>query len=192
MTRLHVVRRLARVLLGVLVLAPLCGCMVVTLQPLYDEKSVEFDAALPGVWLDADGEATLTIERGAWNAYDLTYQEGSDTTRLLGHLTRVGGQVVLDTTVASGIEKPMVTVQAHWPFLLNRQGDTLSVRSLDYDWFNEHMAGPPLAQLGPVFDGDQDVVLTASTKLLRDWIAQHLTVAGVWEDAVTFRRQAGK
>jgi hypothetical protein len=192
MSRPHVLRRLALSLPVFLLLGPLAGCLVVSLQPLYDEKTVEFDETLPGVWADTDGESTLTIERGAWNAYDLTYQEGKTVTKLLGHLTRVGGQMVLDATVASGIEKPMVTVQAHWPFRLDHRGDTFSVRALDYDWFKTHLSSRQLAPLAPVFDGEQDVVLTASTPALRDWIAQHATAEGAWADPVVYKRKAGQ
>lgn len=184
------VRRVLPRLLCALSLVPLSGCLVVSLHPVYDKGSVTFRETLVGVWKSTDDDEALTIERGAWNAYDVTFQEGSETTHVTGHLTQIGPALVLDVTTATGVEEPMVTVQAHWAFLVEQQADTLRLRALDYDWFSAHLSDKALAGTVPVLDGDQNIVLAASTTQLRVWLSAHVAAADVWEDPITFTRQA--
>jgi hypothetical protein len=183
------IRRVLPCLLCALSFVPLSGCLVVSLHPVYDKGSVTFREPLVGVWKSAEDDEVLTIERGAWNAYDVTFQEGPETKHVTGHLTQIGPALVLDVTTATGVEEPMVTVQAHWAFLVEQQADRLSLRALDYDWFSAHLSDKAIAGTVPVLDGDQNIVLTASTAQLRAWLSAHAATADVWEDPITFSRQ---
>ncbi len=183
-----VLRRVLPVL-PVLLLLPLPGCLVVSLQPIYDEQHVVFEEGLIGTWKEADGNATLVVARGAWNAYELAYTEGTDTTRVSGFLTRVGHSVLLDVTTAAGVEEPPVTVQAHWVFLADLRGDTLTLRAMDFDWFKSHSGHKAQATLGIVPDVDGNRVMTASTAVLREWLTHHVSDAAIWDEALAFARQ---
>ena len=50
------------------------GCLVLALQPAYDDASVVYDEALIGEWANAEDETTATIERAAWRSYKVTYR----------------------------------------------------------------------------------------------------------------------
>jgi hypothetical protein len=189
MTVPPILRRVLPCLLCALSFMPLSGCLVVSLHPVYDKSSVTFREPLVGSWKSAEDEDVLTIERGAWNAYDVTFRDGDEITRVTGHLTQIGPALVLDVTTATGVEEPMVTVQAHWAFLVEQDADTLRLRALDYDWFSSHLTDKAIAGIGPVLGGDSNIVLAASTAQLRAWIGAHAATAGVWEDPVTFTRQ---
>jgi hypothetical protein len=175
--------------LPVLLLVPLCGCLVVSLQPVYDDQHVVFEEGLLGTWKDADGKATLVVTRGAWNTYELTYSEGPDPMRVSGHLTRVGQSLLLDVTTATGVDEPPVTIQAHWIFLADLRGDSLTLRLMDFDWFKAHAGDKALAPLGLVPDVDGNRVMTASTPVLREWFARHVTDAAIWDEAAALTRQ---
>jgi hypothetical protein len=175
--------------LPVVLLVPLSGCLVVSLQPVYDEQHVVYEEGLIGTWKEADGNATLVATRGAWNAYELAYTDGLDTTRVSGFLTRIGQSVLLDVTTAAGVEEPPVTVQAHWVFLVELRGDTLTLRGMDFDWFKAHAGEKSLAALGIVPDVDGNRVMTASTAALRAWLTQHAADTAIWDEPMGFTRQ---
>jgi hypothetical protein len=44
------------------------GCLVLALQPAYDDRSVVFDESLLGRWENKDDQTQLTIERGEWRS----------------------------------------------------------------------------------------------------------------------------
>jgi hypothetical protein len=175
--------------LPVFLLVPLSGCLVVSLQPVYDEQHVVYEEGLIGTWKEADGDATLVVTRGAWNAYELAYTEGTDTTRVSGFLTRVGQSLLLDVTTAAGVEEPPVTVQAHWAFLADLRGDALTLRAMEFDWFKAHAGEKAQAPLGIAPDVDGNRVMTASTQVLRDWLARHATNSAIWDEPMVFARQ---
>ena len=184
------VRRAVRCLAAACLFVPLSGCLVVSLQPIYDDTSVEFTETILGTWEQQDDTGSLTVERGAWNAYDLAFRDSDETTRFTGHLTRIAGKLVLDATVATGVEKTPGTVQTHWPFLVDLKGDTLVLRALDYDWFKARLGQRALAPLAAAMDGEKNVVMAASTGNVRAWIASHMAYAGVWDEGGTFTRKA--
>lgn len=182
-------RRLLRSFATALLFAPLSGCLVVSLQPVYDAGTVEFDEALLGTWEQAEDRDALTIGRGSWNAYDLTYQDGADITRFTGYLTRIEGRTLLDVTLAAGTEASPGTVRVHWPLLAELRDDVLSIRMLDYNRFKKHLAERRLTGLAAALDAEKNVVLTAGTKALRGWLADHAEDEAVWDAATTFRRR---
>jgi hypothetical protein len=130
-------RRVLGSFVAIVLLLPLSGCLVVSLQPFYDTQTPELSETLLCTWDMKDEKdekndtASLTIARGAWNAYDFTYVEGTETTRFAAHITRLGTRLVLDLTTAAGVETPVGMVQVHWPFLFDHQGDRLTVRALN-------------------------------------------------------------
>ncbi len=176
--------------LAALCLLPLAGCLVVTLHPVYDTASVEFDEALIGTWENPEEGHALTIAHGAWKAYDIAFDDDGEVTRLTGHLTTIGAHRVLDLTRETGQDTPPGTTRVHLPFLLDRQGDTLVWRPLAHEWFKAHAGKPETAGLGACPDSEGNVVLTKQTREVRAWLAAHMKTAGVWDDGTTFRRKA--
>ena len=80
--------------LAVVVLAP--GCLVVSLNPVYDDTTLAWEPALVGQWIDADDKATLDIGRGEWRSYRVHYEHPIETGDLTGYLTIVGNDKYLD------------------------------------------------------------------------------------------------
>ena len=65
------------------------GCLVLSLNPAYDDESLAWDGRLVGNWEDTDDRASLTIERGEWRSYKVHYVHPIETGDLTGYLTAV-------------------------------------------------------------------------------------------------------
>jgi hypothetical protein len=165
------------------------GCLVLSLQPVYDAASVIFDEALIGTWANTEDETSATIERGEWRSYKVAYTDRFSTRTFHGNLTRIGAATWLDLTEVRGRDDGPFLLPVHGLFRVSVAGDVLSVAPLDYGWFSraieQKQAGRPLATL----DDRRNVVIAASTADLRRWLA------GAPAEAVatpTTYRRAGK
>jgi hypothetical protein len=163
------------------------GCLVVTLQPAYDDQSLIFDEALLGRWENGDDGTRATIERGEWRSYKITYRDRSSTHVFQGNLAKAGTSMFLDLTEMRGADPGPYLVPVHGVARLVLKGDTLDVSLLDYDWFTRAMARKTLARLSTAVDDRRNAVITATTVELKRWLAQ--TPAGAFAAPATFARK---
>jgi hypothetical protein len=165
------------------------GCLVVATQPFYDAASLEFDAGLVGRWVKSDDGTTITVERGEWKSYKVTYPARSGPVVYTGYLTRVGDSRVLDLTPAHSEDQASLLIPAHFAVRLQLLGDTLTVTALDYDWFLKEAEQGRIARLRPVLDGRKNVLLTAETAGLRAWIGAQGRAGEMFADEIQFVRR---
>lgn len=149
-----------------------CGCLVVSLQPAYDEGSVVFEDALVGAWENADDGLRATVERGEWRSYKITYADRSSTREFQGNTTRIGDATFLDLTEMRGIDPGPYLVPVHGVLHVVVDGDTLTAALLDYNWFIHAMTDKTIARLAPAVDDRRNAVVTAPTSELRRWLAR--------------------
>jgi hypothetical protein len=174
----------------VALLAALCSssCLVVSLQPVYQPETIAFDPALLGAWVAADDDVTLTFERGEWHSYHLTLEQRDDRYRLSARMTRIGARLYLDVTPLDGTDLPALTLPVHGCLQVELTEEGLSLAELNYEWFEAR--GPtPGFTLPTVIDARRNVVITADTAELRQWIGQNAEVDGVFAAPTTFRRR---
>ena len=172
-----------------LALTCLCsGCLVTSLQPIYDDGSLETDDLLVGAWQGAEQGATVVVERGEWKSYRITYTLKSSSYTLVGYLTRIGDALFLDLTPAGGLEAGPLMIPVHGICRLRRDGDALGVAVLDYDWFAAALKAGKLPALGAALDSRQNVLLTAPTGALRTWLSKNLKTAEAFREPATFTR----
>lgn len=164
------------------------ACLVLTLQPIYDDGSLESDDGLLGTWVSEEQPATVTVERGEWKAYRISYTSRSTSYALVGYLTRIGDVTFLDLTPAQGLEAGPLMIPAHGVCRLRRDGDTLAVNALDYEWFTAARGSRKLAALDMTMDSRQNLLLTSKTSALRAWLLAHLKTADAFREPVTFTR----
>jgi len=178
---------------GLLLLAAVCasGCLVISLQPYYDDASIAFDEGLLGAWVDGDHGDTYTLERGAWNTYRIVIAEAGKAkgTVLMGVRMKLGDRFFIDVSPESGAEPGPYLVPVHGLFQVERTDDRLTIRALSYDYFKDAAEKKKLTGLAFAFDRDHDVVLTSDTRALREWIAANFSLAGVLDDATTLVRK---
>lgn len=165
------------------------GCLVASTQPFYDASALDYDEGLLGRWESVEDGTLITVERGEWKSYKVTYPARSGPASFAGYLARVGDGRVLDLTPAHSADPASLLIPVHLVVRLQLLGDTLTVTGLDYDWFFREVEQGRLARLRPVLDGRKQIVLTADTAGLRAWLAAQPRGAEAFADEVRFVRK---
>ena len=181
----------ARLLNLVVLLALACtlsACLVTSLQPIYDDASLEVDETLPGTWQASEQGATVVVERGEWKSYRLTCTMKGASYALVGYLTRLGDSLFLDLTPASGLEAGPLTIPAHGICRLRHDGDSVTIAVLDYDWFTVAIKAKKLATLDAALDSRQNLLVTSKTPIVRAWLSKNLQAADVFREPIAFTR----
>jgi hypothetical protein len=171
----------------VLIAASSPGCLVVALQPAYDDASVTFNEALVGRWENVDDGTKASVERGEWRSYKVTYTDRSATRSFQGNLTAIGDATFLDLTEMRGADPGPYLVPVHGLFRVTIDGDTLSATMLDYGWFARAVQQKRLGQLATAVDDRRNAVITGPTADLRRWLAHAPDEA--FAAPMTFKRQ---
>jgi len=146
------------------------GCLVVALQPAYDNASVVFDEALIGTWVNPEDETSATIERGEWRSYKVAYTDRFSTRTFHGNLTKIGAATWLDLTEVRGADAGPFLLPVHGVFRVSAAGDALSVAPLDYGWFTRAIDQKSTGRLIATLDDRRNVVIASSTAELRRWL----------------------
>ena len=162
------------------------GCLVLSLQPAYDDKSIVFDESLLGKWSSAEDQIQATIERGEWRSYKVTYTDHSTTRMFQGNLTTLGAMRLLDLTESRGADPGPYLVPVHGLYRIVVTHDTLTAAALDYGWFTRAMAQKTIGRLGVSFDDRRNSVIASSTAELRRWLTK--PPPDVFAGPMTFQR----
>src|SRR5207248_7276719 len=125
-----------------------------------------------GQWENPEDRTAATIDRGEWKSYKVTYVDRSTTALFHGNLTKIGAGLFLDLTEARGADPGPLLMPVHGVFRLSIEDDTLSAAGLDYEWFTKAMALRKTGRLTLALDGRRNVVIAASTRDLRAWLAR--------------------
>jgi hypothetical protein len=167
------------------------ACLVLSLEPSYDDDSLGWDPDLIGVWQDADDNASIKIEAAEWRLYRVHYEHPSEKGDVTGVLTIVGDEHFLDLMPARGQDRGSFLLPAHLIVRVDRAGDELVLTPLSYDWFVERLrAGrTPGAGLSAVFDQKQNALIVSATARLRAWVRAQPKDSSVWGAPATFTRQ---
>lgn len=148
------------------------GCLVLSLQPAYDDRSLVFDAAFLGRWENAEDEVSVVIERAEWQSYKVTYTDRFAAYAFHGNLTRIGAELVLDLSEPTGADSPPSLIPIHALYRVAVDGDTLTASALDYDWFSRAAALRTLGPLAVAMDDRRNLIVTAPTSAIRAWLAR--------------------
>ena len=158
---------------GLLIAATLSsGCLVLSLQPAYDDASIAFDEALLGQWENSEDQTSLTIERAQWRSYRITTTDRSSTHSYQGNLTTIGNSTFFDVTDARGNDYGPYLVPVHGIVRVKIDGDTLVGSDLHYDWFRRAMTRKTLGRLAAAVDDRRNIILSSTTAELRAWLAR--------------------
>jgi hypothetical protein len=184
--------RPAHVLL--LVLACLsAGCLVLSVNPAYDDSSIGWDPSLVGNWVDADDNTTLQIERSEWKSYRIHYVHPSENGDLTGYLTFVGDDRYLDVMPARGQDRGSFLIPVHVVLRVRVDGDRLELTALSYDWFVERLrAARPIAGLSVALDQKQNVLMLSPVDRLRDWLRVQSADSPAFGAPATFTRKPAR
>ncbi|MEO8520911.1 MAG: hypothetical protein ABI603_06085 [Acidobacteriota bacterium] len=170
------------------------GCLVVSLNPVYDEESIGFDPGLLGGWQDSDDNSSLQIDRGEWKSYRIHYVHPIENGDVTGYLTSIGDARYLDLMPASGVDRGSFLVPVHVSLRLTLDGDRLELAPLSYDWFTARLRarpGIPAAVPGLVFAFDQkeNALIVSPTARLREWLRRQPAAGAMFGAAAVFTRK---
>jgi hypothetical protein len=175
-----------RLALAVTALAVLMtGCTVRSLYPLYTEKDVVLEPGLLGTWAEHDNTKNNWIfQKSGENTYRLISSEGKTT--LEGRLMKLGGYLFLDVTPND--QDSDFIIPAHVFVKIELSGDIMRTALLNPDWVKKAVE---LKTLGLSFTviGD-NVVLTAPTKELQEFVLRHAGDESVFSHLEEYRRIA--
>jgi hypothetical protein len=180
--------RLLVVVLAIVVFAP--GCLVVSLNPAYDDTTLAWEPALVGQWIDADDNAVLDIGRGEWRSYRVHYQHPIETGDLTGYLTIVGNDKYLDLMPVRGQDRGSFLIPVHAFLRLRLDGDRLELTPLSYDWFADRLVGAkPIPGLSAVLDQKENALITSPAAAIRAWLRTQPADGAMFGAAATFTRK---
>jgi hypothetical protein len=180
--------RMRRVLLLLLLLAASPGCLVLSLQPAYDDDWLAWDPNLIGAW-HADDNASLKIDGGDWRSYRVHYEHPIEKADLTGFLTIVGDAHYLDLMPPKGEDHGTFLMPVHAVLRVELSSDTLTLTPLSYDWFANVMKhGQSPGDLQAVFDQRQNALIVSPTSALRAWLRKRPADNAAWGAPATFTR----
>jgi hypothetical protein len=165
------------------------GCLVSSMQPIYDGETIVFDEALLGRWENREAEVSVEIARGQWRSYHIVYTDRFGTARFTGHATHIGPGRFLNLRPEDGLERPAFLVATNGILQIDATPSGLRVREPDYATLLERItagtAGTPAA-----VDVKNNVVLTGPPARVRSWIETSLKDDSLWAEWKTFTRSA--
>jgi hypothetical protein len=169
------------------------GCLVLSLNPAYDDDTIAWDPNLLGSWVDADDKASIDVERGDWKSYRVRYVHPVETGVLTGYLTIVGNQRFLDVMPLRGEDRGSFVIPVHAVLHVELAGDRLDLTPLSYDWFSDRIReGQPIAGLGAVLDQKENALVVSPTAALRTWLRVQAPDSPMFGASATFtRKRAG-
>ena len=164
-------RSVGLLLLGMAALVPASACLVLSLNPVYDNESMGWDARLIGAWVDHDDNASMDIARAEWKSYRVHYVHPIETGDVTAYLTALGDDRYLDLMPARGEDRGSFLIPVHALVRLRIDGDRLELTPLSYDWFADRVRrGAPTAGLAVALDQKENALIVSPTARFRAWL----------------------
>jgi hypothetical protein len=184
---------LTRTFALLLVLAASSGCLVVGVNPVYDNDTIGFNPALLGDWRDTEDNASMLIERGEWKSYRVHYVHPIETGDVTGYLTAIGDARYLDVMPSRGQDRGSFLVPVHALLRVTLDGDRLELTPLSYDWFFDRLRRrsgiPGTPRLDAALDQKENALLVAPTAALREWLRRQPADGPMFAAPAVFTRK---
>jgi hypothetical protein len=181
-------------LLAVLLSAAISsGCLVLSINPVYDETTIAWDPNLVGKWEDADDKSAMQIDRGEWRSYRVHYVHPIETGDLTAYLTIIGNDRYLDVMPARGEDRGSFLLPVHALLRVRLDGDRLELTPLSYDWFFDRLRSErDVPGLAATLDQKDNALIVSPVDRLRDWLRLQSLDAPVFGAPATFTRKSGQ
>jgi hypothetical protein len=189
-----------RLLILPLLLA-LSGCVVVSIFPFYEEGDLVATPELVGRWVkvNPDGKENEkeTLEFKKWGEKGLWLRSADENGKAQFsaevHTFRLKDTLLLDMAVAATQENGDQIIRPHFLFKVTQTAPTLKWALLSEDWVKKILEKDPEAirhHFNKKEDGtsDDDLILTAQSKNLREFLLKHLPDATAFNDVDEYRR----
>lgn len=157
-------------------LAMAVGC-VPTLNPVYTEKDLSFDAALVGHWTQKDAPATWTFTKSGEKGYELVYTDDQGRSgRFVARLANVGGVKLLDLypvkeDVQANEFYKFHLMPIHTAYLVRQTSPHPQLAGFDLKWLDTYLTQHPDALANSMHNGQR--LITASTDDVQAFLLEH-------------------
>lgn len=171
------------------------GCLVTSVYPFYTAKDLAFDPALLGHWLDAkagDRDTIWRFEKTGGPAYQLTLSNTVETNVFDSHLFTLEGERFLDHLTR---DRYLFQTPQHFLFRVTQRDARLELRPLSYTWLKKLLQDNPAALRHTLVrdgagagDREEQLVLTANTAELQQFIRLHLATTNAWGPPICLKK----
>ncbi len=166
------------------------GCIPLSIHPLYTDEDLVYDTGLEGAW--GEEEEQWIFEKADEKEYKLTIKDGEEIFVFSAHLVQLKDYRFLDMQASevAGLSDFFAgfLIPAHGVFQIEREGDTLRLRTMDYEWLEERRENGRLWVAHEELD--DWFVFTADTKRMQrfflKWIDNEDAYGG-WEETGRLR-----
>jgi hypothetical protein len=178
-------KRIATLLLAMLLLLPMTGCVPIALRPWYADSDLTFDPSLLGVWVDKEGKGKTEFARLGDHSYRITSTNDEGNPGIMnGYLFRLKGETFLEVTPAPTDDEGEAIVDWHLVLKVVQTKPLLLVTTWNFDWLKDYLKKNPKAlkhewisysrETGKSeIDSRDDLIVTASTEELREFLMAH-------------------
>jgi hypothetical protein len=178
--------------------ALLAGC-IPSLHPLYTKNEVVYDSRLIGVWKDSNSADTWEFRAaGEPNSYTMIYTDQKKKTGSFNvHLVKLDKMLFLDV-FPSDSNLPyndfykLHLYPVHTFAKIKQIEPTLQMSFMDVDKFTKRLEKDPTLLKHEVIEiraeGRPEVVITASTKELQDFMRKHAGDEGIFGESSNMKR----
>ena len=168
--------RYAKILVIALICIITTGCLVPSINPLYQTGDLGTNDNLVGTWVDPEEHETLwTFKQSGPLSYTLYTTENNELSSFEAHLFKINDLYFIDLFPLESYTKSDFynshLVPAHTFYYVILQENQLVAHELNYEWFSRQ------AKDGKIdvdyFQNDDMYVLTAPTERLQEFVLQN-------------------
>lgn len=181
---------LKAIALGFLLILSSC---VPSLNPLYTDADLIFDAALLGVWTDAEATESWAFTSAGEREYNLVYtDENGKKGDFKARLLKIEGKTFLDLSPV----KPALAqndfykanfLPTHTFVYVSQGAPNPQIAYLEPDWLKAFLDKNPAALGHEKVSGE--ILLTAPTRDLQKFLLAHLNTPGAFSKPVGIKRR---
>lgn len=167
------------------------GCLVVSLNPAYDDESIGFDPGILGAWQDVEDNCSIQVERGEWKSYRIHYSHPIETGDVTGYMTALGDARYLDVMPIAGIDRGSFVVPVHVLVRVALDGERLELTPLSYDWFAARVRARTTSAIGltVALDQKENAMIVSPVARLREWLRRQGASGAVFGAPAVFHRR---
>ena len=178
--------------LGLPLLSLLAAGCVGSLQPVYTDADVVYDAALLGTWEDSGSSAHAVVGEAGGMGYALTFtDEHGQSAEFTGHLARGPGFELFDVEPASLPSALQETLRDHYLplhsfYFITRSATRVVLHILDRDTLAAYLTHAP--QGVAHVRRNADILLTAPPRVLQTFLLAYRQRPGAVGDSLVWVR----
>jgi hypothetical protein len=165
---------------------------VLSVNPLYTEQAAILLPETERTWKNPDYNLSITIKQTGDNFYLLRYKSSTDLSQYEGVFVSFGNTIFLDLvpmvppTLGDNDYRSQLLPE-HSFYKIKMEKDSLHLAGLNYGWINKQLAKNKSLLTHTWVDGG--LLLTSSTKELKQFIQDHINEPGFFDESISFAAQ---